>query len=110
MANKLDERLDHLRFDINAMIDFEKASGMSVVKLDLDKLSKDLSLHRALLWAMLRNLDPKEYPDASKITIEEAGRMITLRTLEPVAKKMVVAIMDGLPLPDQGAEAGKKKR
>ena len=108
-TDELDERLAHLRFDLNAMIDWEKATGMSVVHLDLDRLAKDLGAQRALLWAMLKNLDPKRYPQAKDTTMEDAGRLMTLSTMKPITELMVAAIMDGLPLPTQGAEGEEKK-
>lgn len=69
------DRERHLRFDVNAMIALEEATGLSVA----DGLPKKMSLRqvRALLWAALVHEDPD-------LTEAQVGGMIGPANLSEV--------------------------
>ena len=89
----------NLMLDLNAMVNFEEATGKNVLQGDsLNNLSaKDL---RALLWACLLHED-------KDLTLEQVGGMIHSGNMEAVANKLTAAWEVAMPEESGDPLAGK---
>ena len=84
---KLD-KVRKLRFDMNAMMAFERATGKNIRKLDYDDLSAtDVT---TLVWACLLDED-------ADLTIGVVGKAINPSNLEDVSAQLLKAIRASLP-------------
>lgn len=77
-----------LRFDMNAMVDFEQATGENVLKMNWQAMS--LTNLRALLWACLHGED-------KALTLEGAGTILSLSALDELTAKLQEAINIAIP-------------
>ena len=89
----------NLMLDLNAMVNFEEATGKNVLQGDsLNNLSaKDL---RALLWACLLHED-------KDLTLDQVGGMIHSGNMEVVASKLTAAWEVAMPEESGAPLAGK---
>jgi len=82
-----------IRFDLNAMCNYEDVTGENIFANALEKLSaKEV---RAMLWACLLSEDPS-------LTLEYVGSLITLDNMAEVAEKLNEAFT--IAMPDNGAK------
>ena len=96
--NEVEIMLDkprHLRLDLNAMVDYEKATNKSVWALDENMTATDL---RALLWACLRHED-------ETLLQHNVGRMITPGNFVELTKKLQE--LYALVMPTEKKKRGK---
>ena len=84
-----------LLLDLNAMVDFEKATGKNALQIGEDLSATDL---RALLWACLRHEDELLLPG-------QVGAMIHAGNMADVAKTLTEVYQKGMP---EAKKAGKK--
>ena len=77
-----------IRFDLNAMSNFEKVTGRNILTNALENLSANEI--RALLWACLTDEDPS-------LTIEQVGKFVTLENMTEVAEKLNEAFTVAMP-------------
>ena len=84
----------HLRYDLNALVDIEEATGKDFsVILNAKRLSfKEI---RAVLWGGLRREDPS-------LTLEQVGAMLDGRNLMYARGRMIEAINASMPDPTTG--------
>ncbi|NEX45185.1 gene transfer agent family protein [Pseudotabrizicola algicola] len=97
-----DGEIWRLRFDFNAMCDFQEATGKPIFATleAMEAGGADPADIRALFWAMLRDAHPD-------ITLRQAGRMVT-QGMGALQK----AAMSALPSaqPDEGGEQPEKPK
>jgi len=76
-----------LRLDLNAMSDFEKATGKN-----FSAIGKDLSATeiRALLWACLKSED-------EKMTPHDVGKLITMNNMGDIIKRITELYKVSIP-------------
>jgi hypothetical protein len=86
-----------LRFDFNAMVDFEEATGGKIFDMlaSMESGTASPAALRALIWAMLRD----HHPD---ITLHEAGKIA-----KAGLRAMNAAALSGLPNSDPAGENGE---
>jgi len=97
---QLGGRERHLRFDLNAMAAFEKATGKNLFEAKVAKeLAKNLSpvLLRALLWACLCHED-------ESLTLEQVGGMITRDNMAEINNSLWDAYTRAVPEKEEGEE------
>ena len=85
---ELDKRRT-MRFDMNAMVDFEAVSGKNVLKMNWQTMN--ITDIRSLLWACLHGED-------KTLTLEGAGSILSLATLDELTTKLQEAINVALPV------------
>ena len=97
---ELDGTTYTMAFDLNAMVQFEEATGKSLInRAEGDEFSaKEL---RALLWACLAG-------DSPSLTLEEVGMMITPYNMAEVSGKISEMMQANLPEGGGGAPKPKK--
>lgn len=88
---KLDEE-KYLRYNMNALVEFEDVTGQGVLKAfeDIDKGNLSLKDIRALVWAGL--LDYNE-----ELTLKEAGDVMDECGIETTIEKLTDAIQYAFP-------------
>ena len=77
-----------MRFDMNAMVDFEAVSGKNVLKMNWQTMN--ITDIRSLLWACLHGED-------KSLTLEGAGSILSLATLDELTAKLQEAINIAIP-------------
>ena len=83
---KLDKEYT-LILDMNAMSDFEEATGKAIHAIGADMSMKEL---RALIWACMRHSEPD-------LTPEDVGRMIHAKNLFAVGEQIGKLYSDSMP-------------
>ena len=78
-----------MRFDMNAMVVFEAVSGKNVLKMNWQ--SMNITDIRALLWACLHGED-------KALTLETAGSILSLATLDELTAKLQEVINSSMPV------------
>ena len=75
---------------MNALADLEKATGMDLADI-CARLNKtpSITLLRGCLWAGLRHED-------AKLTLDQAGNLITMSNMAELWAKCLEALIDGL--------------
>lgn len=103
-ASYEDDRKRSLRFDINALADFEQETGMGFAQLMQQKAT--FAAARALIWAGLKHED-------RMLTIEQVGRLLNQWIQDPGAEEsrsindvLLVVLQAGI---EQGAFGNIKK-
>lgn len=94
-----------LRFDMNALVELEDATGMPVPKLALsfgDPEQMSYKLLRSMFWAGLLH----HHPD---VTVEEAGRIMSEIDLLEVIEKISEAFAAAFNVDEKKAKALEKK-
>jgi len=81
------DKVRHLRLDLNAMEDFEKATNKSAFTLGDGMNAADM---KALLWACLRQEEPTLLPS-------DVGAMISLAKVPYVANLLAGLFRDAMP-------------
>lgn len=76
-----------LRLDLNAMCQFEQATGKSLFNSGVGTSATDM---RALLWACLLGDDPT-------LTLEQVGAMISVDNMADVSSKLSEAVQVAVP-------------
>lgn len=79
-----------LRFDLNAMVSFEEASGKSLFDPSFQLHSMSAKDLRAMLWACLLH-------DDSSLTLEDVGTMISTDNMADVSAKLNEAFEVAMP-------------
>ena len=77
-----------LRFDFNAMANYEEATGANAILMDWAKATAKQI--RALMWACLLHEDPS-------LTIEQVGGMLHGGNAKMIGKKIMEAIIAASP-------------
>lgn len=80
----------NMALDLNAMIAYEKATGRSFLKGEVDLENIGLAEMRALLWAMLLTDDPT-------LTQEQVGGMITAGNIKQLAADLAIGLKAAMP-------------
>lgn len=100
----------HLRFDLNAMAEFEEATGTPLTGENISKVMSQggAKALRALLWACLLHED-------ENLTLKEVGSWVNLKDINELPGKILEAFEAAMPEPEEGAQgkaplAGKKKK
>jgi len=88
-----------LKFDMNAMVDFETISGKNVLKMNWQSMS--ITDIRSLLWACLHGED-------KSLTLESAGTILSLSTLGELTAKLQEAINAAMPAKKADADPLEK--
>jgi len=90
----------HLRFDFNAICDFEQTSGRDFTALSVERVrASDL---RILIWAALRWEDPT-------LTLEKVGGMINPQNMGEIGAQIKKAVIAGMPEEKEGTGDGPPK-
>ncbi len=77
-----------LKLDLNAMVNFEEATGKSLFNFNTKNIStKDI---RALLWACLLR-------DNKDLTLEKVGELVTFDNLKMVSEKIQEVFITAFP-------------
>lgn len=85
-----------IRFDLNAMCEFERITGKNIFANALNNLSAQEV--RAMLWACLAGEDPT-------LTLEQVGKLITLDNMNDIAEKLSEAFNVAMPeTPKEGTD------
>lgn len=98
------DKVRHLRFDFNAICDFEDKAGKEIMSMMITLPDGSPSIKfnfkdlRILLWAALKWEDPA-------LTLEQVGAQIYNGNAEAVGKKIAEALNAGLPPKKEGEQA-----
>ncbi|OGO04005.1 MAG: hypothetical protein A2Y91_03510 [Chloroflexi bacterium RBG_13_54_8] len=84
-----------LRLDLNAMSDFEKATGKNFSAIGKEPSATDI---RALLWACLKHED-------ERMTPHDIGKLITPGNMGEIIKRLVELYKVSLPEPEGEAHS-----
>jgi hypothetical protein len=88
---KIGGKLRHLRLDLNAMAEFEGATGQSLFGANIVQIQKmGAKGLRALIWACLLH-------ENKELTIEEVGGWIKLDNLADIAEQINKAFEAAVP-------------
>lgn len=91
------DKTRHLKLDLNAMANFEKATGKSFTEIGKDLSAQNI---RALLWASLLHEEPK-------LSQNDVGGWIDVTNMSYVAKKLGELTNKSMPKSEanEGGEA-----
>jgi hypothetical protein len=89
------DRERHLRLDLNAIVEFEQAAGISIIKIDFTALP--MAHLRALLWACLLGEDPA-------LTQQQVGEMIHVGNMAEMSEALGRVFGASAPEPDKSAD------
>jgi len=109
IAIEIGGKLRKLRMDLNAMAEFEEATGQSLFGVNITEINKmGAKALRALIWACLLHED-------ENLTLKEVGGWITIDNLGEIADQILAAFEAAVPEPKGGTKdklplAGKKKK
>lgn len=88
----------NMKFNLRAMMEFEKATGKNVFKEDIweDMSATDIVY---LLWATLKHED-------ENLTVDDVAEMVHFGNMEEITEKLTKAF--GMSLPDAGRSGDEK--
>ena len=89
-------KVRHLRLDLNAMVEFEEATGQSLFGVNITELSNmGAKALRALVWACLLHED-------EELTLKDVGGWIKIDNLTDIANQINAAFEAAVPEPKGG--------
>jgi hypothetical protein len=85
----------HLRFDLNALVNIEKAAGKNYTEAIISAGNGSMTDTRVVLWGALLSDDPT-------LTLDQVGEMIDLGNLADMSAAVVRAFGVSIPDPTTG--------